>query len=249
MTPCKVALRLEDFCKIFFDLERSSNHKWRVLETSFTDVLIAAFRASGAAQVNVDASIEKKTGADFEVMLSPSSGLPLVFIIQAKRAAPSSKKSTKWSYRELFHKPKKSSKFQVETLVDYCAFPHPFPHIPLYAFYHSQTAASTISSEGITCLHASDVHSELPNKLARKRGLHLCSRYAARTFPFHDLFCSGCTGTTTALNAIKRSYSQWDNADWEKITYEREEYENGWLSFDQKWGEAPATNARLLIKT
>lgn len=241
MTPCEVAQRLEGFCEIFFELERSSK-RWRVLETSFTDVIIASFRAGSVAKVNVDASIEKTTGADIEIMFSPATGSPYVFVVQAKRASPSSLNSPNWSYRELFHKPRTSSKFQVQTLIDHCAIPHPFPHIPIYAFYHSQTAAASIAKQGITCLHASEVHSELTKKLQKKRGIHLCNHYASKTIPFHKLFCRKASAPP------KEFLKDLSNYNWTNNNIIRSQYMDNWLSFDGDWEVEPASNARILIE-
>lgn len=183
MTPCELAKNLESFSKDFFEQERSSK-RWRILETSFTDVMIAAFSRQKFASVKVDASIEPQTGADLEILFSLPNSLAILFIIQAKRYKPSSKNSKNWSYTELFHKTHKTGKHQVDILINHCGS-SANRSVPLYAFYHSATASLDLGVEGVTLLDACHVHNEL--KRTGKNRLS-CKHYTSKSYPFSDLF-------------------------------------------------------------
>lgn len=183
MSTCSTAKGLEYFCGHFFDLERTSKKKWRILETSFTDVIISRFRQLNPMSVDVDASDESITGADMEILFLLKNDLSCKFIVQAKRAAPSSPKSINWSYKELSHKIGHAKGYQIDQLISYGSLEK---SIPLYVFYHSNSVATFLKTCPATICSANRVHdiwTGSGNKVLK------CSKFVSASSSFRSLFC------------------------------------------------------------
>jgi hypothetical protein len=111
--PCDLAQYLENLSSEVLSLERSSN-VWKVRETSITDVIIANFRMSSwAGSIDVDASKEATTNADFEIVFR-SKGCDLTLLLQAKRTSETKSKTP--NIPELFHQ--NSTGCQNKLLID-----------------------------------------------------------------------------------------------------------------------------------
>ena len=184
-SACDVAKKLEDFIPEFIQLEHRSNI-WKVKETSATDIVISAFCHWSNFQVNVDASNELVTGADFEVLFWFPSGKTLTFFIQGKRSDYSSNPKKvlikRWSYKELFHK--NLNGLQITQILNCCSSPD---RIPVYAFFHSRDSQHDLglSATGIQLIHASFIKPAT----APKRNILSTRHYAPNSFPFHKIFC------------------------------------------------------------
>lgn len=243
-----LAKDLEDFTRTFLDLDKYSQGKWRVMETSMTDVLIAHFVNAKIANVKTDGSIEATTGADLEILLNFPGGRQIVYVIQAKRSEPSSSRNLGYSFKHIYHKPKKAIEHQVQTLYKYCRTMNALQsiwHIPLYAFYHSDTAASTLGCSGIMVTHAGHV---LKSLNAKGRNKLECGFHQENAFCFHKAF----------LFARNLAYSPQQNLSTSQAGSARkfaplalhdqfEELTSQWLNFEGPFMEHRASAKRLVI--
>ncbi|WP_152612143.1 DUF6615 family protein [Leisingera sp. ANG-S5] len=266
---CALAISLEEFSKTFFQLETKSQ-KWKVLETSFTDVIIAAFKHHNLISVFSDGSVEALTGADIEILVIPQHGIPVVFVIQAKRSERSSSTSENYSFKHIFHRATKSSPFQVEQLEDYCnkqnngSFPAGLllgaVHIPLYAFYHSSDAADSLGCSGIMLNGIQTVKSQVEAKPPKKQKVRLCATHQVGAFPFHKIFCPSPTFYTQQTLAKRFSISEFPEMPKEGIEPDFEEWETtpsfssrrerarefafSWLHFEERGQSGSASHMR-----
>ena len=189
--PCDLAKYVEVLGSNILDLERSSK-VWKVRETSITDLIIASFKANAKSTwLEVDASHEATTNADFEVIFR-SGGKDLTFLIQAKRTGATKKDAA--TIPELFHP--KSSGQQNKSLID---FSNKNSMIALYSVFLSAKQVSSLTSHscpfaGIMIQPAIDVRNigfRYP-----KKNILLASSILKKSVPFHRLFCAASSKRT-----------------------------------------------------
>jgi uncharacterized protein DUF6615 len=184
-TPCEIAKNLEKLTSTFLDLERPTKF-WKVRETSITDFIIASFKIRMKYKwVEVDASHEATTNADFEVILRQG-GRDLTFLIQAKRTEFT--KSGTLIAPEVFH-PQTSGE-QNKNLIE---FANNNKMAALYSFFLSSNGKDHLKHKvsppitGIMLEYATEIR----NIGFRKpvNNIKKCTSLLNGSFPFHRLFC------------------------------------------------------------
>ena len=171
-TMCNLAKTLPPLIGRLLDREAKLK-RGRFREETMTDIFTGALAAFAGPELVIQYPIETETGGDLDLHFwHVKSGRSLFLRIQAKRlnAANDGKKQVKIanrSYRELLHKPQKSTEYQFETLVQ-----APSPWVPLYMFYNHQSvvndayfAGLSPAVNGVNLAFATDVAGELTSKL------------------------------------------------------------------------------------
>lgn len=207
---CALARYLESISSTILDLERSAKI-WKVKETSITDLIIASFRnASSVPWLEVDASHETTTNADFEIILRQA-GRDFTILLQAKRSGKT--QSGTANVPEVFHP--KGTGNQNRLLID---FARKNKMLPLYAVYLSTLDVKRLVGapglrrvSGITLQHASELR-RLGFNQSGKNTL-LAHKLLEGAFPFRHLFCLELE--THSLDAIARTLYQYASADLE----------------------------------
>lgn len=219
------------------------------METTFTDIVIAAFKHHDVAQANIDSSKEAETGADLELLILGPHKQAVVFVIQAKRSEPSSPGSDNFSFKHIFHKAPRAKLSQVEQLAMYCKSQNtkrvPYLgfdafYIPLYAFYHGRTAASSLGCSGIMVNKIERIISE-GKKTGNKN--RKCVFHQEGAFPFHELFCKVRNNGLYSLSKSLTKGLEIGNA--RQHTPGAFELRNQWLRFET--GDSPASCSRALL--
>lgn len=263
MNPCRLSHDLEELCCRFFELERKKRI-WKALETSFTDVLIASFAQNlsnyglSGFRLEVDASNERTTGADIEILVRDCKGSTLNFVVQAKRAR-ANKARQSHSYNQLFHSisiPAGGANYQVTQLVNYCKSSR-IASLPLYAMYHSESASKDLTSilkkkvGGIMLVSAHEI--ETASRV--KPHVLKCDPYLENSIPFHAIFCSGLSAKFKIGDLINSVFSDWsdflDDEFFKKLNdkpYSITDNDiDAWLGFERDFGDDGASSARMFL--
>ena len=196
--PCDLAKYIEVLGSNILDLERSSK-VWKVRETSITDLIIASFKANVKLPwIEVDASHEATTNADFEVIFR-SGGKDLTFLIQAKRTGETTQGTA--TIPELFHP--KSSGEQNRALIDFAKKNN---MIALYSVFLSAKQVLNLTSHG--CPYTGIMIQ--PAIVVRQNGYKhpknnvlLAADILKKSIPFHRLFCA--TSSQKTLEGIAQT--------------------------------------------
>lgn len=210
--PCDLAKYVEVLGSNILDLERSSK-VWKVRETSITDLIIASFKANiTPAWLEVDASHEATTNADFEVIFR-SGGKDLTFLIQAKRTGATKKGAA--TIPELFHP--KSSGLQNRSLIDFAKNNN---MIALYSVFLSTKQVSNLTSHiypfsGIMIQPAIEVRNN--GYRHPKKNVLLASNILKKSVPFHRLFCAA-SSKRTLVSVAQTLVSEDSGLDEEEIS-------------------------------
>jgi hypothetical protein len=183
---CKTATFLETFTSELLELE-SNSPVWKVRETSITDAIIATFKSHGKSFfVEVDASYEPVTNADFEVIFN-FFGKEIAFLFQAKRC--STTPSGKIVVPELFHL--HASGTQNDDLI---AYGNSNSVLTYYAFYISKTDTTDLSVSrgrpisGIMLQDAQKVRNIGFKK--PKNNIRILDTHLTNAIRFSELFCA-----------------------------------------------------------
>ena len=174
------AVTLNTICGNFLDLEAPSK-RWKVRETSVSDLIIAHFQSTNSAEVCVDASDELRTSADLEIAFCGTYNF--ITYLQAKR---STQNKNSYSFKEINHKV--GENYQVKLLQEYCkteTAKHRTPHIPLYLFYHGNQTSKILECSNLT---VGWIDKALEYASNGKRWSLLCQDHQKESFPFPYLF-------------------------------------------------------------
>lgn len=174
------AIYLEKICGNFLDLE-SPSKRWKVRETSVSDLIIAHFQNTSFTEVHVDASDELRTSADLETAFCGTYNF--ITYLQAKR---STQNKNSYSFKEINHKV--GEHYQVKLLQEYCkteTAKHRTPHIPLYLFYHGNQTSRILECSNLT---VGWIDQALEYASNGKRWSLLCQDHQKESFPFSNLF-------------------------------------------------------------
>lgn len=180
--PCECANHLEKLTADLLDLEQLST-SWRIKETTLTDLIISHFRILADPSVEVDASKESVTNADFEVILTDGKD-DLTLLFQAKR---STQGKTNTTIPELFHP--HSSGVQNKKLIDYAAIEG---SIPLYCVFLNSNSSTELgtSATGIMTQSAKIIRDKGFQTFGTRNTLQ-AKKILKGSKPFHTYFCRG----------------------------------------------------------
>ena len=181
---CRTAKEAEHQISSFMNLERGPG-RWRVRETTITDVILSRLYPLRSNKFYIDVSNEITTGADLDIIFTESAGGKLrtaIFCLQAKRSDRSSGLAPYWYYKEIFHPNNTGS--QCKGLVSYCNSIHANP---FYLFYHSQDCAKATGANPVSICRAEEVKKESYIKYDTNN--RRVDRYLHQSTPFHKIFC------------------------------------------------------------
>ncbi len=180
--PCACAHHLEKLTADLLDLEQLST-SWRIKETTFTDLIISHFRILADPSVEVDASKESVTNADFEVTFTDGK-VDLTLLFQAKR---STQEKTNTTIPELFHP--HSSGVQNKKLMDHAAIEG---SIPLYCVFLNSNFSTELgaSATGIMTQSAKAIRDKGFQTFGTRNTLQ-AKKILKGSKPFHTYFCRG----------------------------------------------------------
>jgi len=181
-SPCDCAKHLERLTADLLDLEQLST-SWRIKETTFTDLIISHFRILADPSVEVDASKESVTSADFEVTFTDRKQ-DFTLLFQAKR---STQGKTNTTIPELFHPD--SSGVQNERLIDYAAIEG---SIPLYCVFLNSVFSTELgaSATGIMTQSAKVIRDKGFQTFGTRNTLQ-AKKILKGSKSFHTFFCRG----------------------------------------------------------